>query len=306
MPVKHVVRLETQRYQDRLRQRLLELREREAIPLTVKETRQGNQGMYECEFLLPGARKRDQSLLAGIQKYYLAKALAEVILAQFEREYLGRVLRRESRLTKAEVKPLLAKALAHLAAEEPPEALGRKRKDRLTALILDCLKNNERFHIEGFLRFRAGQYIAELDTIVRRFLEEQALEKEYLEFIQLLKRFVDTQSPKIKVLHIGINQAGKPRFFNDEGKRIPHKLLDDVCSSFDNPHISYEDLLVSTLISVAPLKIILHVGRDRRSYYRNTLETIRRVFEERVSYCEGCAFCREMEETAPPFEKLKT
>ncbi|MGI6093735.1 MAG: sporulation protein YtxC, partial [Negativicutes bacterium] len=55
--------------------------------------------------------------------------------------------------------------------------------------------------------------------------------------------------------------------------------------------INYEDLLITSLISIAPYNIMLH-NHDINSS-QNVVVTIKNVFEGRVALCEGCHICKE-------------
>ena len=89
-------------------------------------------------------------------------------------------------------------------------------------------------------------------------IDEYVIEKEYLEFIQLLKHFVDSQKPSLEILHVGITPQGKFHLYNNDGVKVTHKFLEDY--QLDNVHeLGYEDLLISALIAVAPRQITLHI-----------------------------------------------
>ena len=53
--------------------------------------------------------------------------------------------------------------------------------------------------------------------------------------------------------------------------------------------INYDDLLVSSLITLAPRKVVIHsIGHFRN---KELMETIKNVFYGRVIICQGCDVC---------------
>ncbi|MDR3270976.1 MAG: putative sporulation protein YtxC, partial [Peptococcaceae bacterium] len=182
-----------------------------------------------------------------------------------------------------------------LHCEAPEEVSAQQRKDRLAALIMKCLEQSQNFHIEGFLRFRAREYREELDRLIQGAMEAYLLEKEYLEFVQLLQRFVGAQIAKFDSVHIRILGDGQAQLLNDQGRGIAYPAIEKAqvkAQAQTQPRsIAYEDLMISALISIAPRRITLHLQRleDAQSY---TLQVIRQVFDDRIHVCLGCAMCR--------------
>ncbi|MDR3270670.1 MAG: hypothetical protein LBT32_04040, partial [Peptococcaceae bacterium] len=114
MPVKYAVCLGTKGYQENLSQHLLEMIVQESLPVHVTQTKQGNHSLYECRFNLPHVSENEQRIVSQIQKYYLAKTLAEVIFQQFERAYVKKALLRKYTLSQEEWRIAMAKVLERL------------------------------------------------------------------------------------------------------------------------------------------------------------------------------------------------
>ncbi|MHB1654431.1 MAG: sporulation protein YtxC [Desulfitobacteriaceae bacterium] len=292
MPVEHSVQLGTQNYHDSIYRQLLELQKQEELPVHIEEIQQGKHWLIECKFELPcGDVSEEQGMITKIHRYYLANALAETILGPWERDYVSRLLHGKYRLKKAECQTVLPKALQYLNDQKGLPDYRVQRKTRLVTQILSSLESNSLFDIEGFLGFRAQEYKADLDKAVSGAVDEYVLEREYLEFIQLLKHFLDTQPPHIDTLHVGICSQGKFHLYNDQGEKVTGIYLDGMTVEEGVQDFSYEDLLVSALIAASPRKVVLHI---RYPGYRDTLQTIRHVFEEKVKDCPGCSLCNKL------------
>lgn len=289
--MEHSVQLGTQNYRESICARLRELRDREELPFQIVERRQGKRWLIQCLFQLPVSEATEnEGVVQKIHRYYLANALAETILLHWEKDHVMQILKKKHHLKKDSGQWVLNKALNHLN-----NGLGQvqgyriNRKTSLVTQILGCLDRSTVFDIEGFLRFRAHEYKSELKNAVEFAINEYVVEKEYLEFIQLLKHFVDSQKPRLDSLHVGITPQGKFHLYNDEGVKVTHEFLEDY--QLDTVHeLGYEDLLISALIAVAPRQITLHI---RYAGYQDTLKTIKSVFGKRVRDCKGCSLCEK-------------
>ncbi|KGK86899.1 hypothetical protein DP73_15335 [Desulfosporosinus sp. HMP52] len=289
--MEHSVQLGTQYYRESICARLQELQDQEELPFQIIEHQQGKRWVIECQFQDSSLETMEnEEVVQKIHRYYLANALAETILLHWEKDHVVRILKKRPDLKQDNWKMLLNKALDYLN-----KGLGQvrgnrvNRKTSLVTQILNCLDDSSVFDIEGFLRFRASDYKSEVNKAVEFAIEEYIVEREYIEFIELLKHFVDSQKPRLECLHVGMTPQGKFHLYNDEGVKVTHQFLEDY--QLDNIHeLGYEDLLVSALIAVAPREITLHI---RYEGYKDTLETIRNVFGNRVHDCQGCALCEK-------------
>jgi putative sporulation protein YtxC len=291
MPVEHSVQLGTQDYRESICECLSELRDKEQLPLQIVELRQGKRWLIECKFDDPSLEAtKNEDMVQKIHRYYLANALAETILRHWEKEHVRQIIQKKDQLMEDNWQTVIEKALDYLN-----KGLGQvrgysvNRKTSLVTQILSCLDHSSVFDIEGFLRFRAHEYKSEVNKAVEYALEEYVVEKEYMDFILLLKHFLDSQKPQLEYLHVGMTPEGKFHLYDNEGVKVTHLFLEDY--QLDNVHeLGYEDLLVSALIAVAPRQITLHI---RYEGFKDTLKTIRSVFGDRVRDCQGCPLCEK-------------
>ncbi|MDP4128410.1 MAG: putative sporulation protein YtxC [Bacillota bacterium] len=288
--MEHSVQLGTQNYRESICECLRKLRDQEQLPLQIIEERQGKHWLIQCKFEDPSLEEsNDDGVAHKIHLYYLANALAETILLHWEKEHVRKVLKKKHQDVDDNGQRIIHNTLHYLN-----KGLGQvqgyrvNRKTMLVSQILNCLDNSPVFELEGFLEFRAQEYKNEVSRAVEYAINEYVVEKEYFEFIQLLKHFVDNQTPRLDCLHVGVTSRGKFHLYNDNGIEVTHQFLEDY--QLDNVHeLGYEDLLVSALIAVAPRQVTLHI---RNEGYKDTLQTIRNVFGDRVSDCQGCSLCK--------------
>ena len=160
-------------------------------------------------------------------------------------------------------------------------------KESIFLDVYKYIKNNKNIILEGVVNFRIGEYIKIMDNLVDMAVNKYIIEKEYREFINLLKIYVNSTEPKTKILHL-IYMNGDSILLDNE-KNIVHedtnisnaKYLSDI--SF-----SSNDIALNTLLSMLPRTIEIHVI-DKEDEFINTLKLI---FENRIKFCNECNICK--------------
>ncbi|HHW06730.1 MAG TPA: putative sporulation protein YtxC [Clostridia bacterium] len=218
-------------------------------------------------------------------RYSVAKILTELITLKFERQLLQNLIKVHYHyFTWDERLLILEKALGFLAESYP-----QRRKHAVLQLIFDYLETERLLNLEGFIRFRLGSYMEELSDAVEQAVDEYLAEKEYNDFIRLLRYFVEIQEPRIERVNVLIQPSGLFQLYDSCDNIIKSDYLESFVAELAEHELSYEDLLISTLITLAPRHIILHLPDP--GGVMSTVHTIESVFAERVSLCRGCAKC---------------
>mgnify|MGYP004496101859 FL=1 len=157
-----------------------------------------------------------------------------------------------------------------------------KQKD-----VKEYIRENKAIVINGFVHFRIKEYLKYLDEIVDSSVNQFIIEKEYREFVSLLKVYVESKPPEYNLLHlIYINGES---ILLDEKKNIVSvsqniynaKYLSDIT-------FSSNDLALNTLLCLLPKRIEIHLI-DNEDEFINTLELI---FQNRISICKECDMCK--------------
>lgn len=218
-------------------------------------------------------------------RYSVAKVLTELVIAEYEKRILqGMIKNNYLYFTREEQLLVLEKAVALLRETHP-----NRRKNTVLQLIFDYLETERLLILEGFIRFRLRTYLEELNDAVEQAVDEYLTEKEYNDFIRLLKYFVDIQEPKIERVNVLIQPSGFFQLYDSCDNIIKSDYLENFIADLAENELSYEDLLISTLITLAPNQIILHLPDP--SGVASTVSTIESVFEERLFLCNGCTKC---------------
>ncbi|MBR6033326.1 MAG: putative sporulation protein YtxC [Clostridia bacterium] len=151
----------------------------------------------------------------------------------------------------------------------------------------DYIKENKYMVIDGFINFRLKKYLKSLDEIVDLAVDRYVLEKEYNEFISLLRLYINSKEIIEPVVHL-IYQEQESILLNE------HKqILDTTSDVFDIKYLSdikftSNDYALNALLNLLPGKLYVHLIDGVEDEFINTLKLI---FENRICICRECAIC---------------
>lgn len=245
-----------------------------------------------CELAEPGPET------AAIIRSAAARPIAEAMMEGYERTLLDRCIAKEIGTVDRESVEEVRVQCGRLMAGPPPKPEGDVFYERRLAKLASAVEvylstAAEPFlHVEGFLRFRAEAYMEELRDSVSYAVDEWMMERQYQEFISLLKYFVYIQEAKIPAAHVVHHGNHDFTLLNERMLPIDTKQMDQFVVELIDKDISYEDVIVSTLISVSPGKLFVHT----RTPEEQVIKTILTIFEDRSEVCTDCHVC------VPPLE----
>ncbi len=146
--------------------------------------------------------------------------------------------------------------------------------------IKSFLSENGYININGFIRFRMKTMINTIEDIVDKIVERYMVEKEYNEFIKLLKYFVEIQECKIEEIDLKILNNGLYEIKNSSGEDVFKDFLKEISDNTEDGAVNVEDIIISGLITNAPKKI--RIFNEVKCKNKEFLNTIKSVFGERV------------------------
>ena len=125
------------------------------------------------------------------------------------------------------------------------------------------LKEHKSIVLTGFINFRLKKYFCILDDVVDEAVNSFIIEKEYLEFVSLLKLYINSQAPKTNVVHL-IYRKDNPLLLDEHKNVIP----------FDD--------------SIYQAKYLSDISFSKNDFILNTLILI---FENKIQVCSDCNIC---------------
>lgn len=146
--------------------------------------------------------------------------------------------------------------------------------------IKEFILENDYINIEGFITFRMKNFLKDIECIIDKVVEDYMIEKEYNEFIKLLKYFVDIQDCKLEEVNIIVQKNGSYEVKDSKGLDIFKDFLNEITDVAEEGIINTEDIIISGLITNAPKKIKIY--NEEYCINKEFIQTIKSVFGERV------------------------
>lgn len=159
-----------------------------------------------------------------------------------------------------------------------------EKNDIIVNEIVDYLKSHKSIVLNGFVTFRLPNYMSYLKFFVQESVNQFILDKEYLEFVNLLKGYVDSKVPANKVVNL-VYVGSEAILLNDGGDIIDLDSFDSIYLS--DITFSNNDYVLNTLVGMLPSKIILHLITPTDNF----IDTIKLIFGNKVTSCNGCDLC---------------
>ncbi len=162
-----------------------------------------------------------------------------------------------------------------------------KKFKTLYDIFYDFLYNNNSIVLNGFINFRVKDYLLILDEIVNQAVNSFVIEQEYLEFISLLKLYINSQTSECEMVHIIFSSSESVLL--DKNKNLID-IQDDIFKAkyLSDITFSSNDYILNSLLTLLPKKIYIHLIDDYVDEFINTLQL---VFENRITLCTDCNIC---------------
>lgn len=265
----------------------------EGLNVTVDEHQLGNTILFRCN--IPDKQLLDSSFKnkIGTFRNHIANALSDCFINQWEQDIIRKIIKVYYYYIKEEDQLFIYNNTIKMLNTDNRN--GRRdylnpifRKSRIQYKLLEYLEGNSDIIIDGFINFRLKEYIEELKDAVAKSFDDYMMEKEYREFLRLLKYFVDIQETIIETVHV-LTEGNNFKLLDGNMEIINQEYFDEFLTDLKDGELNYEDLLISTLITIAPQKVILHISVERAK--TEVFRTIQNVFTDRVTLCKGCENC---------------
>ena len=164
-----------------------------------------------------------------------------------------------------------------------------KKFKLLYNVFYNFLLDNKSLYLQGFTNFRLKSYFKVLDDIVAEAVNCFVVEKEYLEFVSLLKLYINSQDSSCNLVHLIYTSNEEESILLDENKEIINISHDNLNAKYlSDISFSANDYTLNTLLTILPKEIYIHLIDDYIDDFINTLITI---FENRVHLCTDCNIC---------------
>lgn len=163
-----------------------------------------------------------------------------------------------------------------------------KKYNCLISDFEDYLTINNSIILTGFINFRIKDYMSIIETVVDEAVNTFIIEKEYFEFVSLLKMYINSQHSNCEIVHLIYNNENSVLL--DENKKIIN-ISDDIFKAkyLSDITFSSNDYALNSLLTLIPKKIYIHLIDNVVDEFIHTLGLI---FEDRVEICTDCNICK--------------
>jgi putative sporulation protein YtxC len=236
--------------------------------------------------------------------YHAARAITDIITNDLEQKIIRDIIKENFSYFNSRERETIQKYTARFlnyddTIEKDNTIQQLNKKMNITSKVIKYLEFNNQINIEGFIKFRLKDYLTELEDLVEKAVDEFLMEKEYREFIKLLKYFVEVQEPKRDIIHVLIKSKGF-KLLDEKLNCINGEFLNDFENESSENEINHDDLLISVLITIAPRKIIIHERNVKIN--QEVIETLKNIFDGKISFCRDCKICRKINNRETSFD----
>ncbi len=235
-------------------------------------------GIIQCQFPLGSAAADKQRICDKV-----GRILAEYTLAEHEPSLLRGIFQVRYGLKEpVEIDALIAESVSMLDGEPEIDGSwagrGRDRRiGKLASRFSAYLAENQRLNLQGFLRFRLIDYRAEVLEAADTAVEERLMERQYQEFMSLLRTMAEWQEIRTSAVHV-LHSGGNAFRILDEQMRPLESYSPDLGQKEE---LEEESRVVSRLLAVSPRQLFIHTPEPESQVIR----TIIGIFGNRAALC---------------------
>ena len=153
--------------------------------------------------------------------------------------------------------------------------------------VFEYIKEKKSLILDGFVNFRLQNYMKNLDYIVDISVNKFLIEKEYNEFVSILKLYISMTPFYSSIIHLVYHN--EESILLDNNKNVI-SVKDDIFKAkyLSDITFSSNDYALNTLLNLTPKKLIIHIIDSKEDEFINTIKLI---FENRYEICTDCNIC---------------
>lgn len=220
----------------------------------------------------------------------LVKEIANFITLKWERKQIEQNLAEEYPYYDADEVDYLADNTVKLLSYHRTAGARDFRKKEIENEIYGYLAEHGILNIEGFIKFRLRMYQNDRIRAMEQAIDDYLMDREHHEFVKLLRYFLQAQEPRSPLIHLVVKREWA-RLIDHDGLLITNEDLEEFTEDLLDNDIQQEDVIISTLITLAPEKVMIHMPHSS-SEEQVLADTVKRVFENRAQVCSGCTLCQ--------------
>lgn len=217
---------------------------------------------------------------------YISNTITKTIINYFEKDLIFNIINLNYFYFNSQEKKKILDNTLNLISDNKNY---NKRYDYINNEIFKKINSNHSFYLQGFINFNLEVYMDFLNTQIDSAVNKFLIDKEYLEFVNILRLYIKSESKNSKTEHLHLIYRDKTSIIIDDNKSIV-SCNDNMKKAKYVSDISFSsnDFALNTLLNLIPKKITLHLVDGYPDEFINTLKLI---FQDKVITCEDCDIC---------------
>ena len=212
----------------------------------------------------------------------LSNILAKIIMNYYERSLLQNIIN-ENYFYFFEFE---RKEILDICIENTFEFDDIKQFNLINSKCLEYINDNKSMILDGFVRFRLYEYKEILDKIVDYSINKYLIQREYIEFIRLLKEYISFSKSNCSKIHL-IYSENNVILLNENNIIIPIETSLDNAKFLSDISFSKNDYCLNTILNLLPNELVLHILTNEDEF----IETLKLIFSDRITICNSCDLC---------------
>lgn len=151
------------------------------------------------------------------------------------------------------------------------------KNQKLKDCILDYVMENTEVNLLGLITFRIKEYLKYLDIAIDIAVNKFIIDKEYINFINMLKIYVDMEPSKIDIVKIIYNNDDV-KLLDKNNNEIEYYEKNNRLELISDINFSSNDYIFNCILSLIPKNIIVYTLNENDEF----INTLKRVFRERI------------------------
>lgn len=151
------------------------------------------------------------------------------------------------------------------------------RKSVLWTDILKYITSTKTIFLDGFIRFRIKNYLSYLDDVVDTSVNQYIVDKEYFNFVELVKLYIESKSPQTDFVNL-LYSNGESILMDNNNNIIDNKIESINNNYLSDISFSSNDYTLNILLSLLPEVIKIHLETPADEF----IDTLKLIFGDRV------------------------
>lgn len=218
----------------------------------------------------------------------VSSILSSLVLDCYEEKYINTTLNLEYSYFDIEEQKIISNE-SFYALSTNENCTFNSRYKILYDIFYEHISNNKSIFLDGFITFRLKEFQSILNEILEDSINKFLIEKEYTEFISILKFYINSKPSSSSIIHI-IYSKDKTIILDEKESII--SITENMYNTKYISDISFStnDYILNFLLNLLPKKIYLHCECNSNDDF---LLTLKLSFEERIQFCTNCSLCKK-------------